>query len=612
LPLINGGQMESSKGKVPRGRYLSRSLYIVLVYLGVSAVWIGSSDTILFILVRDESLRTTLSIAKGMVFILLTSLLLYYLMRQGFDKLEERVAARTVELTNITEKLEEEVKRTKEAQAQLHREMEKLAVTLNSIGEGVVVTDTEGFIQLANRMAEDFNLKRSHSIVGLNLSLVLPLHDPRTGELLNDYWRRTDIKDADGGSKAVLFVGDRQDLYYNSSPVIDKDGSTIGFVVAFRDITSEMKLQEAETRAKRLDAIGQLAGDLAHSFNNALTSILGNIELLGRELPEGDARRDRIVEAQAATLRTMGLTNQLLTFAKGGEPIKHNVTADSVLNRTRDCFSIESKVELRMTVEPKTWMVDVDELQMSQALTRLLSYLAGIGDQEFIQVESYNVRPEQNSRSDVPTRDVIIKMVRPHHWNKSIRGSDIVVKEAPLSENQGIELVIANSIIERHGGCLVFHSSSESSICEVLLPACVEQNMDVEVPSPKKKDGKAKVLIMDDDIEILDVLSRMLKMLGHEVDVSKDGAEAIERYAKSISENDPFDVLIMDLNVPGGMGGKEAMKILLERFPNANGIVSSGYSNDPIMANFSIYGFKNVLPKPYSLKQLEEVVSSTM
>ncbi|OPY32482.1 MAG: sensory histidine kinase AtoS [Methanomassiliicoccales archaeon PtaU1.Bin124] len=513
------------------------------------------------------------------------------------NTLEEMVEDRTFELSAITHQLEEEVERTNAAQELLYREMEKLTVTLHSIGEGVVVIDPDGTVQMANRTAEEMVRHGSHGITGENLVDRLPLRDPKSDQLLGRYWSQDGTNGGTGG-KAVLLDGVRKDLYYNSSPIRDQDGRTVGHVVVFRDITSEVQLQEAEERTQRLEAIGHLAGDLAHSFNNALTSILGNIEMLGMDMAEDDPRRTWLREGQEAAVRVMGLTNQLLTFSKGGQPIKKDIEPIALLDQAMRQFSQESRVRVELQADQELWMVEVDELQMSQALYRLLSYMASIGDQDRMKVDVRKVQSDLGGPGHI-----MYRVVRP----LSNKGLPVPSWRGGQSENQGLDVTIAKSIVERHGGRIDFITTMDSSICEVMLPAYHPLDMNVARTAGPVKEG-VRVLIMDDDPDVLEILHELLTRLGHKVEDSRDGLDAMSRFMQAYALGAPFDVLIMDLNVPGGMGGKEAVQRLNEKFDDVCAIVSSGYSNDPVMARHQEFGFVGVLPKPYTMKQLSDAV----
>jgi PAS domain S-box-containing protein len=532
------------------------------------------------------------------------------------NNLEDKVTERTKDLTETTLHLAEEVKRTKEAQERLFQEKERLDVTLHSIGEGVIVTDIIGTILLANRTAQETGANDDVPITGRQITDVLPIRDPVTEEPVKDHWisRGQDGSGSTEQKGVIIDLRGRRDLSYNSAPVRDRDGEAVGFVIVFRDITDDVKLQKAASEAQRLESIGQLAGGIAHSFNNILTSILGNIEMLNFDGLEESKKATCLDDARLSAMKAKDLSNQLLTFAKGGEPIRKNVSVIDLLNRTKEKLSNRSKINLQVSSESERYLVNADEVQMGQAFSNLMvNALASAPKGIILDVSvSYQDMDNDNAVSKTPSRYVVINMEAPNWISNRRAGFDLEPQNSTLDEKQGLDLAIANSIIRRHDGFMLMDSSAKGSNYKVYLPAWSEC---VSTPSARSKprlDRPAKILVMDDDEGVLEVLTGMIEVLGHQVIAAKEGGEAIELFAQAETAGEPFDVVIMDLNIPGGLGGRETIRRLQERYTKVNVIVSSGYSNDPITANYISYGFKGVLPKPYTMKQLEEVIKKAM
>jgi CheY-like chemotaxis protein len=388
----------------------------------------------------------------------------------------------------------------------------------------------------------------------------------------------------------------------------------MGYVIAFRDITDEVRLQRAVSEAQRLDSIGQLAGGIAHSFNNVLTSILGNIEMLSYvELEEAD-RKARLNEVRVAAMKAKDLSNQLLTFARGGEPVRRCI---SVLDLLRDIgirYSDGSRIEVQVSSENGRYMVNADEVQIGQAFSNLISNAQTSAPSGIVLDISLSYQEIDNAKaaSITPIRYVLVKMEAPNWISKRSESDSSPANGSELDEKQGLDLAIANSIIRRHDGFMVMNTSTKGSNFSVYLMAWSEC---VNAPAVRSKyllERPAKVLIMDDDESVLDVLSNMVESLGHQVVAAKEGGEAIDLYEQADAAGEPFDVVIMDLNIPGGLGGRETIRRLQERYANVNAIVSSGYSNDPITANYISYGFKGVLPKPYTMKQLQDAIHKAL
>jgi PAS domain S-box-containing protein len=534
-------------------------------------------------------------------------------LKQYANDLEDKVTERTRDLMEVTERLEEEVKRTKEAQERLFQEKERLDVTIRSIGEGVIVTGIDGTILLANQIAED-KCAMTDSVVGLNTSSALPILDPVTEEVVASYWAGRD-HDPISEKKGILFgLSGRRDLSYNSAPVKDRSGQVIGYVIVFRDITEDVRLQRAVSEAQRLESIGQLAGGIAHSFNNILTSILGNVEMLSY-VQMGELRRNACLgDVREAAMKAKDLSNQLLTFARGGEPIRKGVSLLGLLRGIAERYSDGSRVDVHVSSENEQYIVNADEVQIGQAFTNLISNALASAPCGIVLEISLAHQDIENGRgsSAAATRYVAVNLKAPTWISQRSEKDSSQAQGSAMDEKQGLDLAIANSIIRRHDGFMVMDTSTKGSNYKVYLLAWSECINAPQLRSKHRLDRPARVLIMDDDENVLEVLSRMIEVLGHQVVAAKEGGEAIDLYAKADAAGEPFDVVIMDLNIPGGLGGRETIRRLQEGYEGVNAIVSSGYSNDPITANYISYGFKGVLPKPYTMRQLEDAIQKAL
>ena len=534
------------------------------------------------------------------------------MLRQYAINLEDKVAERTKDLTDITEELAEEVKRTREAQETLFQEKERLDVTLHSIGEGVIVTDTNGTILLANHIAEHM-CAMAGPITNNRISDMLPMLDPMTEQPVKDYWISRDPDDISEAKGVVINLSGRRDLSYNSAAVRDRTGAVIGYVIVFRDITEDVRMQKAVGEAQRLDSIGQLAGGIAHSFNNILTSILGNIEMLSYVQMDEARKQTCLDDARQSAIKAKDLSNQLLTFAKGGEPIRKDISVLDILKRLAEQLSDGSKINITASSMTDRYMVNADEIQIGQAFSNLLTNALTSAPEGVIIGVSLSYQDIENARSRTAssTRYVVVRLEAPN-WISQRSGDEQEAQASAWDEKQGLDLAIANSIVRRHDGFMVMDSSAKGSNYKVYLLAWSECINAPTICAKERVDRPAKVLVMDDDEGVLEVLKGMISIMGHQVVAAKEGGEAIDLYAQADASGEPFDVVIMDLNIPGGLGGRETIRRLQERYDKVNAIVSSGYSNDPITANYISYGFKGALPKPYTMKQLEDAIQKAM
>ncbi|RMG46508.1 MAG: PAS domain S-box protein [Acidobacteria bacterium] len=382
------------------------------------------------------------------------------------------------------------------------------------------------------------------------------------------------------------------------------------------DITEHKRMEEELLKAQKLESLSILAGGIAHDFNNLLMGILGNLSLARLSVSPGDKLNERLEAAEKATLRARDLTQQLLTFAKGGAPIKETASIEHLIADTAEFALRGSNVRCDMKLPEDLWPVEVDEGQMSQVIQNLIINADQAMPQGgVLRIEAENVTV--SSGGDLP--------LPPGKYVKvSFTDQGVGIPEEHLSKvfdpffttkqkGSGLGLATAYSVIKRHGGHITVKSTlGRGTTFTLYLPAS-EKPLPREVTSREEAPvGRGRVLLMDDEAFIRDVGSQMLTYLGYEVDVARDGNEAIALYREKKERGEPYDVVIMDLTVRGGMGGREAIKKLLAFDPQARAIVSSGYSNDPIMAEYARYGFRGVVAKPYKLQDLSRVLHQVM
>ncbi len=379
-----------------------------------------------------------------------------------------------------------------------------------------------------------------------------------------------------------------------------------------RDITEKRKLERELLKVAKLESIGILAGGIAHDFNNILTAILGNISIARLYSRSEEKVFDRLTEAEKACLRAQGLTQQLLTFSKGGAPIKKVSDISSLIEDSSRFALIGSNVRCEFSIEAGLWPVEVDEGQIGQVINNLIINADhAMPEAGLIHVLAQNVTvPETPSLPLNPGRYVHI----------SIRDQGCGIPRELLSQvfdpyfttkqkGSGLGLATSYSIIKNHGGLITVDSElGIGTVFHIYLPADLQREPEQPETVEQAISGHGKVLLMDDDDSIRLLAGEMLSMMGYEILTARDGAEAIELYRTAMKSDRPFNAVILDLTVPGGMGGKETIERLTRIDPKVKAIVSSGYSNDPIMADHEAYGFVGVVAKPYTTKQLTETL----
>lgn len=382
------------------------------------------------------------------------------------------------------------------------------------------------------------------------------------------------------------------------------------------DITEKRQMEEELQKADKLESIGILAGGIAHDFNNILAVIVGSVSLAKMDARPGDKVFELLEEAERASARAKDLTQQLLTFSKGGAPVKKMASIAEIIEESSKFALRGSRVRCDFNIPVDLWSAEIDVGQINQVIHNLILN----ADQAMPTGGVINVRAE-NIVIDI-THGLPLEPGR--YLNISIQDRGIGIPEEHLlkifdpyfstkQKGNGLGLTTAYSIIKRHGGHITVESQlGIGTTFHIYLPTSEKVISKRKKKKGALQEGHGKVLLMDDEENVRKVAGRMLKKLGYEVEFAGDGAEAIELYKKAKESGKPFDVVIMDLTVPGGMGGLEAIRTLREIDPHAKAIVSSGYSTDPIMSNFREHGFCGVAPKPYKLDELGRILNEVI
>jgi PAS domain S-box-containing protein len=515
-----------------------------------------------------------------------------------------------------------DISERKLAETRLAEETERLAVTLRSIGDGVITTDTEGRILLINKVAETLTGWNSEEAAGRLLAEVLNIVNEATGQPCKNLVEKvlTSRKIVGLANDTVLIArnGQKRSIADSGAPIRDKDGRIIGIVLVFRDTTEQLRTEQELLKVKKLKSIGVLAGGIAHDFNNILAAILGNIDLSLLDANLLPATRKLLTEALKATHRARDLTGQLLTFAKGGEPIKEVASLCEVVQDSADFVLRGDKVACRYLFPENLWLVDIDKSQMSQVVQNIIlnasNAMPGGGTIEvtcenvtsadslniaFLKSGNYVKMQIKDTGVGIPA-NVLDKIFDPYFSTKQ--------------QGSGLGLAITHSIVTKHDGYISVQSTpGEGTTFTVYLPASAQSSLPLsktEETRPGMK--KCRILVMDDEEQVRNVVEAMLRTMGHEVLLAKDGEEAQLVYQEAMNHGAPVELVIMDLTIPGGMGGKEAVHKILAFDPEAKVIVSSGYSNDPVMANFKDYGFCSAIVKPYKMAELAKAISQLL
>ncbi|HMA85326.1 MAG TPA: PAS domain S-box protein [Desulfosalsimonadaceae bacterium] len=504
----------------------------------------------------------------------------------------------------------------KQAENLLAAEKERLDTTLYSIGDGVITTDTSGRVTLINRVAENLTGWRQSAAWGRHLSEVFQVVAETTRAPCKDPVGKVLETDAITALADHTILISRSGLEFSISdsgaPIIDRNGRTIGVVIVFRDITASRKTREEMLKIEKLESLGVLAGGIAHDFNNFLTGIMGNLSLLKLESAPESKTHQRLSEMEKAAQRATDLTQQLLTFSKGGEPVKELTNLESLIRESASFALRGSNVICEFHLDPSLKAAEIDTGQISQVISNIvINADQAMSEGGRINIFARNLEIKYGNELMLPPGSYIqitIKDTGPGIEAEKF-GKVFDPYFSTKHKGSGLGLSVALSIIEKHNGKITVDAKPDKGTSfYVYLPASDKTPTSVEKPDAPIFKGRGRILVMDDEDFIRDISLLMLSEMGFDVDTAKDGNEAIALYQKSMDIGQPYDAVFMDLTVPGGMGGKETIQELAAMDENVNAIVSSGYSTDPVMSNYRAYGFKGAIKKPYMMQEMSEAL----
>lgn len=528
------------------------------------------------------------------------------------DHLEELVRERTLAL-------EKENFERREVEAALRASEENLSLIIEESPMGIILWGMDFQVTRWNQAAERIFGYPAAEAMGRKAAFIVP---PQARAHVEAVWQQLITKTGDGSRSRNENITSKGDVilcdWYNT-PLVDATGENIGVLSLVEDVTTLVRTEQELLKVKKIESTGVLAGGIAHDFNNILTAILGNINLslLDKELTA--STRALLKAAEKASVRAQTLTQQLLTFAKGGEPVREATDLGQIIMDSANFILHGTSIACSYAIPENLWYVTADKGQISQVIQNIVlnavqampgggrmsiscmniedgtdEFLAESAGQRFVRIDIID------SGEGIPA-ELVEKIFDPYFSSKP--------------QGSGLGLAITLSIINKHHGRIRVHSAPGGGTAfSVYLPASEGAEaipMKLRADSPASEQ-KARILIMDDEQMVLDVLATMLQAVGHEVLISRDGDTCIHLYEESLQTATPIDLIIMDLTIPGGKGGKEAVQEILRRNRQARVIVSSGYSNDPVMAHYGEYGFCGAVSKPFCLDELSSVINTVL
>ena len=424
------------------------------------------------------------------------------------------------------------------------------------------------------------------------------------------------LRNAQGDNLWVRNVGE---------PVVE-DGKVVKIIGNLIDITERKKLESQLQQSQKMESIGTLAGGIAHDFNNLLYVAMGNISLAQDDLTLEVGTSENLKEAEKACIKAKELSARLITFSKGGDPVKKISSIDNLLKITIDSALTGSNVKPKLFISDAVRQVNIDEGQIKQVVHNIaVNAREAMDDDGELTVSCENIDIAEEGYLSL-TQGEYIKIsfedqgcgISKENLEK-IFDPYFTTKDMGVDKGQGLGLTVSYSIVQKHGGLINVESElGTGSIFSVYLPAISVKKPDSQksvkkpathTPVKQSVTGTGKILLMDDEEAIRIFMGQVLNRLGYDGETCTEGKETVEIYKKAMESEEPFDVVILDLTNKIGMGGQETMKTLLEIDQNAKGIVITGYSSDPVVSNYRAYGFSGFLTKPATNDELNKVIS---
>jgi PAS domain S-box-containing protein len=569
-------------------------------FLWISILLSEILTAIMSIILRGKITQDYL-ITGGIVSLIVASSVIY-LLRQIINLFKKNL--------QLQEEIDEQQKR--------ERSLKKVLVDQNLIMEAVpdiiYVLDPTGKIIKWNSQAEIATgysideLYRSHA-----LDFIAEEDRATAAEGLEEAYLK---RKASRELKLLTKKGKKIPYVFSGASIRNAEGTFVGFVGIGRDISESKKLEEELLKIQKLESLGILAGGIAHDFNNLLTSIAGYIDVSRMNAENHETTISSLQEAKKVALRARHLTNQLLTFSKGGSPVKKTATIEELIRESVSFALSGSSTKCDYFFSNNLWPVEVDQGQIGQVINNLIinadQSMPGGG---IIRIRCENARITPDI--EYPLKAGKFVKVTIQDYGNGIAPENIKNIFDPFfttkERGRGLGLASAYSIISKHEGYIDVDSEVNSgSTFRIFIPAS-----DGVISNDKQeKDFRviegARLLILDDEIAIRDAIGKMLESIGYVVDTAEDGRPAITLYRKAMESGRPYDAVILDLTVPGGMGGTDTLKELRKIDPEVKAIVSSGYSSNPVMSDYRRNGFKGVIKKPYSIEDLSDVICNVI
>ncbi len=542
-------------------------------------------------------------------------------LRESHAELLRQFRDRTADLRSINAELQQEISRRRRTERDLAAKHEMLDTTLRSISNGVLVANLADEVILINRAAEALTGWSHEDAIGQHISVVFPVigqyQDEQAQKPLIINSRQDKITSEEKEYRLMTKIGRERPVSISTAPLKDADNRIVGMVAVFRDITWRRQLEEEILRSEKLSSLSILAGGLAHDFNNFLQIVALSIGAIKLQRIGTDDARGLLDAMEESIDQAKGITRQLLDLTSGGIPTKYKMNLGPLLKRGVKFALQGSRVIARYKIADGLWPVDIDPQQINQVIYNLV-----INACQAMQ---------GGGKLTVCARNIVIdddsghQHLKPGHYvevsfrdqgpgiPQEIIGSIFDPYFTTRKAGSGLGLFSCYSILKKHDGRItVISKLNRGSNFTTYLPGYPKIDKPVSSGTKKMLTGTAKILVLDAKEALRFGMSILLRELGYQVHTVAEGAAAIEAYRESRKAVRPFDVLLLDANIPGGLAAGEIIGPLRQINGEIKAIVTSGDSMDPLLENFQKMGFKAALVKPFTPEELSSVIKKVL
>lgn len=501
----------------------------------------------------------------------------------------------------------------------IEREINFLASIIRNMPDAVCAIDPENRVVFWNKAAERMFGYTSEEILEQPVTLILPEeHKSEISHCVTSL-NMTEIVPS---YESIRISKDRTrfPVEVTAVPLYDVNGQITGCASITRDVRGRKKMEKEILKASKIESIGVLAGGIAHDFNNLLTAIMSSISTVKDMVPSDPDIHELLSIAQKASRNAKDLTHQLLSFARGDAPDREAGSVAELLRKAIRFVMSGSNIKYKLFIEEHLFPVRMDKTQITQVINNLaLNAKDAMQEGGLLTVHAENCMIERNDNIPLKEGEYVKISISdqgtgiPEEIIHKIFDPYFSTKQMSVRKGMGLGLALCYVIIKNHDGFIAVDSTvGVGTTFTIYLPATESKEPEAQEEKRRIITGKGSVLIMDDETVIEQIAGIMFRRIGYELTFARDGAETIRLYEAAMKAGRKFDVVILDLTIPGEQGGKETVRRLLEIDGSVKAIVSSGYSEDPVMANFRSYGFKGVLPKPYEVEELSEVIAAVL